>query len=142
MKRYIIISYDGSNLNPSEVMSIASQLKVIKPDIENVHASTMDEREVSSIVIRHAENKNATELSVVESACIYVKEKFGKFFNSKMKLLLALSEAVNDEPNNESLTNAIKIISCGVSKRMRDSYGISTDVICVLKRFKIICNYV
>ena len=133
MKRYIIISYDGSNLNPSEVMSIASQLKVVKPDIENVHASTMDEREVSSIVIRHAENKNATELSVVESACIYAKEKFGKFFNSKMKLLLALVEAVNDEPNNESLTNAIKIISCGVSKRMRDSYGISTDVICVFK---------
>ena len=133
MKRYIIISYDGSNLNPSEVMSIASQLKAVKPDIENVHASTMDEREVSSIVIRHAENKNATELSVVESACIYVKEKFGKFFNSKMKLLLALSEAVNDEPNNESLTNAIKVISCGVSKRMRDSYGISTDVICVFK---------
>ena len=133
MKRYIIISYDGSNLNPSEVMSIASQLKAVKPDIENVHASTMDEREVSSIVIRHAENKNATELSVVESACIYVKEKFGKFFNSKMKLLLALSEAVNDEPNNESLTNAIKVISCGVSKRMRDSYGISTDVVCVFK---------
>lgn len=133
MKRYIIISYDGSNLNPSEVMSIASQLKVIKPDIENVHASTMDEREVSSIVIRHAENKNATELSVVESACIYAKEKFGKFFNSKMKLLLALSEAVNDEPNNESLTSAIKVISCGVSKKFRDSYGISTDVICVFK---------
>ena len=133
MKRYIIISYDGSNLNPSEVMSIASQLKAVKPDIENVHASAMDEREVSSIVIRHAENKNATELSVVESACIYAKEKFGKFFNSKMKLLLALSEAVNDEPNNESLTSAIKIISCGVSKRMRDSYGISTDVICVFK---------
>ena len=133
MKRYIIISYDGSNLNPSEVMSIASQLKVIKPDIENVHASTMDEREVSSIVIRHAENKNATELSVVESACIYVKEKFGKFFNSKMKLMLALVEAVNDEPNNESLTSAIKVISCGVSKKFRDSYGISTDVICVFK---------
>ena len=133
MKRYIIISYDGSNLNPSEVMSIASQLKVVKPDIENVYASTMDEREVSSIVIRHAENKNATEVSVVESACIYAKEKFGKFFNSKMKLMLALVEAVNDEPNNESLTNAIKVISCGVSKRMRDSYGISTDVICVFK---------
>lgn len=133
MKRYIIISYDGSNLNPSEVMSIASQLKAVKPDIENVHASTMDEREVSSIVIRHAENKNATELSVVESACIYVKEKFGKFFNSKMKLLLALSEAVNDEPNNESLTSAIKVISCGVSKKFRDSYGISTDVVCVFK---------
>lgn len=133
MKRYIIISYDGSNLNPSEVMSIASQLKAVKPDIENVHASTMDEREVSSIVIRHAENKNATELSVVESACIYVKEKFGKFFNSKMKLMLALVEAVNDEPNNESLTNAIKVISCGVSKRMRDSYGISTDVVVVFK---------
>lgn len=133
MKRYIIISYDGSNLNASEVMSIASQLKVIKPDIENVHASTMDEREVSSIVIRHAENKNATELSVEESACIYAKEKFGKFFNSKMKLLFALSEAVNDEPNNESLTSAIKVISCGVSEKFRDSYGISTDVICVFK---------
>ena len=133
MKRYIIISYDGSNLNASEVVSIASQLKVVKPDVENVHASTMDETEVNSVVIRHAENKNATELSVVESACIYVKEKFGKFFNSKMKLMLALVEAVNDEPNNESLTNAIKVISCGVSKRMRDSYGISTDVICVFK---------
>ena len=133
MKRYIIISYNGSNLNPSEVMSIASQLKAVKPDIENAYALTMDEREVSSIIIRHAENKNATELSVVESACIYVKEKFGKFFNSKMKLMLALVEAVNDEPNNESLTNAIKVISCGVSKRMRDSYGISTDVVCVFK---------
>ena len=133
MKRYIIISYDGSSLNTSEVISIASQLKVVKPDIENVHASTMDETEVNSVVIRHAENKNATELSVVESACIYVKEKFGKFFNSKMKLMLALSEAVNDEPNNESLMSAIKVMSCGVSKKFRDSYGISTDVICVFK---------
>ena len=133
MKRYIIISYEGSSLSLSEVMSIASQLKVAKPDIENIHASTMDETEVNSVVIRHAENKNATELSVVESACIYVKKKFGKFFDSKMKLLLALTEAVTDEPNNESLTNAIKVISCGVSKRMRDSYGISTDVICVFK---------
>lgn len=133
MKRYIIISYEGSNLNSSEVMSIASQLKVIKPNVGDVHASTMDETEVNSIVIRHAENKNATELSVVESACIYVKEKFGKFFNSKMKLMLALVEAVNDEPNNESLTNAIKVISCGVSKRMYDSYGISNDVVCVFK---------
>ena len=136
MKRYIIISYDGSSLNTSEVISIASQLKVVKPDVENVHASTMDETEVNSVVIRHAENKDATELSVVESACIYVKKKFGKFFNSKMKLMLALVEAVNDEPNNESLTNAIKVISCGVSKRMRDSYGISTDVIYVVKTVK------
>lgn len=133
MKRFIIISYDGSNLNPSEVLAIASQLKTIKPNVENIHASTMDETEVNSVIVKHAESKNATELSVVESACIYVKEKFGKYFNSKMKLLLALSEAINDEPNNESLTNAIKVISCGVSKRMRDSYGISTDVVYVFK---------
>lgn len=133
MKRYIIISYDGSNLNPSEVMSIASQLKVVRPNVVDVHASTMDETEVNSVIVQHAENKNATELTVAESACIYAKEKFGKYFNSKMKLLLALSEAVNGEPNNESLTSAIKIISCGVSKRMRDSYGISTDVVYVFK---------
>lgn len=133
MKRFIIISYDGSNLNSSEVLAIASQLKAIKPNVENVHASTMDETEVNSVIVKHAESKNATELSVVESACIYVKEKFGKYFNSKMKLLLALSEAINDEPNNESLINAIKVISCGVSKRMRDSYGISTDVVYVFK---------
>lgn len=133
MKRFIIISYDGSSLNSSEVVAIASQLKSIKPNVENIHASTMDETEVNSVIIKHAESKNATELSVVESACIYVKEKFGKYFDSKMKLLLALSEAVNNEPNNESLTNAIKVISCGVSKRMRDSYGISTDVIYVFK---------
>lgn len=133
MRQYIIISYEGSELNPSEIALIASQLKVIKSGITDAHASAMDEREVGSIIIRHTENKNATELSVVESACIYVKEKFGKFFNSKMKLMLALVEAVNDEPNNESLANAIKVISCGVSKRMRDSYGISTDVICVFK---------
>ena len=133
MKQYIVISYKGSDLGQSEVALIASQLKVIKSDVTDVHVSTIDEREVSSIVIRHTENKNATELSVVESACIYVKEKFGKFFNSKMKLMLALVEAVNDEPNNESLTSAIKIISCGVSKKFRDSYGISTDVICVFK---------
>ena len=133
MKRFIIISYDGSNLNSSEVLAIASQLKTIKPNVENIHASTMDETEVNSVIVKHAESKNATELSVVESACIYVKEKFGKYFNSKMKLLLALSEAINDEPNNESLTNAIKVISCGVSKRMRDYYGISTDVVYVFK---------
>lgn len=77
--------------------------------------------------------KNATELSVVESACIYVKRRFGKFFCSKMKLLLALSEAITNEPDNESLMNAIRVMSGGVSKRMRDSYGINADVICVFK---------
>lgn len=133
MRQYIIISYEGSSLSSSEITLIASQLKVIKSDITDAHASAMDEREVGSIVIRHTENKNATELSVAESACIYVKKKFGKYFNSKMKLMLALVEAVNDEPNNESLTNAIKIISCGVSKRMCDSYGISTDIVHVFK---------
>lgn len=133
MKRYIIISYEGANLSASEVGAVASQLKIIKPSIEDVHAATMDETEVNSIIIGHAEAKNATELSVVESACIYVKKRFGKFFCSKMKLLLALSEAINNEPDNESLTNAIKVISGGVSKRMRDSYGISTDVIYVFK---------
>lgn len=133
MKRYIIISYDGSNLNASEVMAIASQLNTIKPGVKSVHASVMDETEVNSVIICHAENKNATELSVVESACIYVKEKFSRFFNNRTKLMLALAEAVNNDPNNESLTNAIKIMSCGVSKKFRDSYGIPTDVIGVFK---------
>lgn len=133
MKRFIIISYDGSNLSSSEVVAIASQLKSIKPGVEDVHASTMDETEVNSIIIRHAEAKNATELSVVESACIYAKKKFGKYFDSKMKLLYALSEAINDEPNSDALIGAIKVISGGVSKRMCDSYGISTDVIRVFK---------
>ena len=133
MKRYIIISYDGANLSTSEVMAIASQLNTVKPDVTDVHASTMDEEEVNSIIIGHAEAKNATELSVVESACIYVKKRFGKFFDSKMKLLLALSEAITNEPNNESLMNAIRVMSGGISKRMRDSYGISTDVIYVFK---------
>ena len=133
MKRYIIISYEGANLSASEVMAIASQLNAVKPDVKDVHASTMDEEEVNSIIIRHVEAKNATELSVVESACIYVKRRFSKFFCSKMKLLLALSEAITNEPDNESLMNAIRVMSGGVSKRMRDSYGISTDVICVFK---------
>lgn len=75
MKRYIIISYDGSSLDLSEVMAIASQLNTVKPDVKDVHAVTMDETEVNSIIIGHAEAKNATELSVVESACIYVKKK-------------------------------------------------------------------
>lgn len=133
MKRYIIISYDGANLSASEVMSIASQLNTVKPDVKDVHAVTMDETEVNSVIIHHVEEKNATELSVVESACIYVKKRFGRFFYSKMKLLLALSEAITNEPGNESLMNAIRVMSGGVSKKMRDSYGISTDVICVFK---------
>lgn len=133
MKRYIIISYDGSSLDPSEVMTIASQLNTVKPDVKDVHAVTMDETEVNSIIIGHVEAKNATELSVVESACIYVKKRFGRFFYSKMKLLLALSEAITNEPNNEPLVNAIRVMSGGISKRMRDSYGISTDIICVFK---------
>lgn len=133
MKRYIIISYKGANLSASEVGAVASQLKIVKPSIEDVHVATMDETEVNSIIIGHAEAKNATELSVVESACIYVKKRFGKFFDSKMKLLLALSEAITNEPNNESLMNAIRVMSGGISKRMRDSYGISADVICVFK---------
>ena len=133
MKRFIIISYDGSSLNQSEVVAIASQLKVIKPNVVNVRASTMDETEVNSVIVQHAESKNATELSVVESACIYVKEKFGKLFDSKLKLLYALTEAVNNEPNSDALIGAIKVISGGVSKRMCDSYGISTDVIRVFK---------
>ena len=133
MKRYIIISYDGSSLDPSEVTAIASQLNTVKPDVKDVHAATMDETEVNSVIIHHAEAKNDTELSVVESACIYVKKRFSKYFDSKLKLLLALSEAINNEPDNESLTNAIRVMSGGVSKRMRDSYGISTDVIYVFK---------
>ena len=137
MKRYIIISYEGSTLSVNEVMAIASQLKIAKPNVENIHASTMDETEVNSVIVRHVEDKNATELSVVESACVYVKEKFGKFFDSKMKLMLALSEAVNDEPNNDALTSAIRVMAGGVSKKFRDSYGISTDVIQV---FKVVQN--
>lgn len=133
MKRYIIISYDGANLSASEVMSIASQLNIVKPDVKDVHAVTMDETEVNSVIVHHVEEKNATELSVVESACIYVKKRFGRFFYSKMKLLLALSEAITNEPGNESLMNAIRVMSGGISKKMRDSYGISTDVICVFK---------
>lgn len=133
MKRYIIISYEGANLSASEVGAVASQLKIVKPSIEDVHAATMDETEVNSVIINHAEAKNGTELSVVESACIYVKKRFSKYFDSKLKLLLALSEAINNESGNESLMNAIRVISGGVSKRMRDSYGISTDVICVFK---------
>lgn len=133
MKQYITISYEGAKFNSTEVVSLAEKLKSIRLDIEDVHVCTMDETEVNSVIIRHTENKDATELSVAESACIYVKKKFDKFFNSKMKLLFALSEAVNDEPNNEALMNAIKIISGGVNKKLRDSYGISTDVICVFK---------
>lgn len=133
MKRYIIISYDGANLSASEVMSIASQLNTVKPDVKDVHAVTMDETEVNSVIVHHVEEKNATELSVVESACIYVKKRFGRFFCSKMKLLLALSEAITNEPDNESLMNAIRVMSGGISKKMRDSYGISTNIICVFK---------
>lgn len=133
MKRYIIISYEGANLSASEVMAIASQLNTVKPDVKDVHAVTMDETEVNSIIIHHAEAKNDTELSVVESACIYVKKRFSKYFDSKLKLLLALSDAINNESGNESLMNAIRVMSGGVSKRMRDSYGISTDVIRVFK---------
>lgn len=133
MKQYIIISYEGASLSASEAGAVASQLKIVKPNIEDVHAATMDETEVNSVIINHAETKNATELSVVESACIYVKKRFGKYFDSKMKLLLALSEAVTNELDNEALMNAIKVISGGISKRMRDSYGISTDVIYVVK---------
>lgn len=133
MKRYIIISYEGSTLSVNEVMAIASQLKNVKPNVENVHAVTMDETEVNSVIVHHAENKSDVEISVVESACIYVKKKFGKFFGSKMKLMLALSEAVNDEPNNDALTNAIKVMAGGVNKKFRESYGISTDTIQVFK---------
>lgn len=133
MKRYIIISYEGANLSASEVGAVASQLKIVKPNIEDVHAATMDETEVNSVIIHHAEAKNDTELSVVESACIYVKKRFSKYFDSKLKLLLALSEAINNESGNESLMNAIRVMSGGISKRMRDSYGISADVICVFK---------
>lgn len=136
MKQFIIMSYDGSSLNPSEVVEMVAQFKANKPNLGRIHVSTMDETEVNSVIVKHAEAKNATELSVVESACIYVKEKFGKYFDSKMKLLLALSEAINDEPNNDSLIGAIKVISGGVSKRMSDSYGISTDVISVFRTIR------
>ena len=133
MKQFVIISYEGRPASRTEVLDASRQLYGAMSDTTGVHVSTMTETEVNAIVVQHSENENTKELSVVESACIYVKEKFGKFFNSKLKLLLALSEAINDEPNNESLTNAIKIMSCGVSKKFRDSYGISTDVICVFK---------
>lgn len=83
MKRYIIISYEGANLSASEVGEVASQLKIVKPNIEDVHAATMDETEVNSVIIHHAEAKNDTELSVVESACIYVKKDLTSFLTQR-----------------------------------------------------------
>ena len=66
MKRYIIISYDGSSLDPSEVMAIASQLNTVKPDVTDVHADKMDATAVITIINYYFKAKNASELSVLE----------------------------------------------------------------------------
>ena len=67
MKRYIIISYDGANLSASEVMAIASQLNTVKPDVKDVHASTMDETEVNSIIIGHADSTTESSVAFLDS---------------------------------------------------------------------------
>ena len=78
MKRFIIISYDGSSLNPSEVMAIASQLNTVKPDVKDVHAVTMDETEVNSIIIGHAEAKNAkAQLFVLSNLRLASHDRLG-----------------------------------------------------------------
>lgn len=134
MKRYILLSYTGLDITPETISTLGSILQASDITKEPVHGICMDEAEVCSILAKHMSPDVPKELSPVESACIYAEKRFGKYFRDGLKLTLALSESVVNNPKDIMLSNCIGIISNGVSSRIAAQYGFTKDVISVFKQ--------
>lgn len=134
MKRYILLSYTGTDITPETISTLGSILQASDVTREPVHGICMDESEVCSILAKHAFHDAPRELSPVESACIYAEKRFGHYFGNGLKLTLAVSEAVINDPKDETLVNCIDILSRGVSTRIGAQYRITKEVISVFKQ--------
>lgn len=133
MKTYIVISYDGSPLNTGNLSQIGLMLKKLNSNIENIHGTMMTEDEVNAAIIKQTK-PSILDNFVEESACIYVKHRFAKYFDNNLKLTLAVSEAVINSHTDEALLQAIRVIAKGVVSKLRTQYGITNDVIQVFKQ--------
>lgn len=134
MKRYILLSYNGENVQASVIAALGTVIKNAGVTSEDVHGITMNEAEVAAIIAKNASVSSSRELSPVESACIYAKQRFGNYFGNGLKLTLAVSEAAINGRNDEALISAIEILSRGVSSRISIQYGITKEVISVFKQ--------
>lgn len=134
MKRYILLSYNGDDVSVSVITALGAIIKNAGATSEDVHGVTMNEAEVTAIIAKNAGIASSREISPVESACIYAKQRFGNYFDNGLKLTLAVSEAAVNGRNDEALISAIEILSRGVSSRISAQYGITKEVISVFKQ--------
>lgn len=134
MKRYIILTYTGADITPEIISTLGGVLKANGATTEAVHGVCLDESEVCSILVKHVSPEAPKEPSLTESACIYVSKRFGNYFNNGLKLTLALSEAVINNPGDKTLTNAIEVLARGVATRIAVQYGITKEVTSVFKQ--------
>lgn len=134
MKRYILLSYRGAEITPEVITKLGEVLLSTGTTAEYAHGISLSEVEVCSALVKFTSPELSKELSSVESACIYVAQRFGEYFNNGLKLTLALSEAAINNPKDKVLINAIDIISHGVSARMGTEYGVTKEVVSVFKQ--------
>lgn len=134
MNRYILLTYSGTEVTPEVISALGKILKESGAAIKAVHGTSLSEAEVCAILVKHTSPEAPRELSPVESACIYVKKRFGAYFCNSLKLTLALSEAALSNREDKVLFNAIDIIAHGVSNTMSMMYGITNEVVSVFKQ--------
>jgi len=134
MKRYILLSYDGTNITVETISALGDVLQTSGIATGQVQGICMDESEVCSILVKNATTQAPVELSIVESSCIYAQRRFGKFFGQGLKLTLAVSEDVINHPHDAALIQAIKTLAKGVSTKMRTQYGLTNEDILVFKQ--------
>ena len=138
MRRYILLSYEGGSITAGTVIELGKTIRECGATVGEVHGICMDESEVCSILAKNVtDTKTPVELSIVESSCIYVQRRFGKYFGQNLKLVLAVTEEVLNHPQDKALIQAIKTLAKGISTKMRTQYGLSNDDISV---FKQICK--
>lgn len=132
---YLIIRYRGKQLSSNGVVAVSSTINnALGGACSELNVVQMGQVDVAARLANFGEQKSP-ELSPVEAACIYAKSKFGVYFESPLKLTLSLSEAVlNSRGKDSELISCIKILSQGVSNRMRVTYGVTPDVISVFKQ--------
>ena len=133
MKRYVLLSYTGSDITADTIAALGSVLKANGVATGDVHGVSMSESEVCATIIKGVSQDPPKELSTVESACIYAEERFGKYFTNGLKLTLAIWEQAVKHPEDDVLINCIEILSRGVSTKMALQYRISKDVVSVFK---------
>lgn len=134
----IVITYDGTSINSDTVASIVSCISRFVANNSAI-VNTYTENDISSLCVeKSVKNRTTEEMTPVESACVYISKRFGTFFGSPLKMILAMGELKAGGIDEEKvlLRNAIRILSgTNLPKYVLDKYKIGSSVLKVIKEF-------